>query len=249
MADLKDRVIVLIGTGSVLDRGVAEGLAEAGASLYLARPRTGSGSDPADSDGELETALNDLGGTGRVVGFDPASEESLKRLFRRVEAEAGQLDVLVSLSALGLGINEGPFWEQTLDDWDDHGAELMRNLLAASSLGARLMIPARRGFLVQVVPGASGTSVDGLLLAGLEAMTVRMARAFVGTGVGALVLDPGLEFAAHDREAAASPSPRLLGRCLAALAMDPDVLEKTGACHSLQTLKREYRFAELGEDP
>ena len=250
MADLKDRVIVLIGTGSAVDRGVAEGLAEAGATLYLARPEAAASGDDA---AELEGALSDLGGAARVVALDPGSEESLKRLFRRVEAESGRLDVLVSLRALCADrAAQGPFWEEALISWDRHGAALTRGMLAASALGARFMVPAGRGLIVQVLPGAMETNA-GVLMAGLAAMTRQMARAVEGSGVGALVLDPGAGFplAEGTKKAteATPPSPRLLGRCLAALAMDPDVLDKSGGCARLTDLKGEYRFAELGEDP
>jgi hypothetical protein len=42
-------------------------------------------------------------------------------------------------------------------------------------------------------------------------------------------------------------SPRFVGRCIAALAMDPDVADKTGGRFEIEALRREYRFSELQE--
>ncbi len=39
-------------------------------------------------------------------------------------------------------------------------------------------------------------------------------------------------------------SPRFSGRCIAALAMDPDIMEKTGGKYSVADLAREYRFTD-----
>ena len=43
----------------------------------------------------------------------------------------------------------------------------------------------------------------------------------------------------------AAETPRFTGRCIAALAMDPDVLDKSGGIYAVAELAREYRFRDL----
>ena len=85
-----------------------------------------------------------------------------------------------------------------------------------------------------------------------------MARELAGRGVTALSLVPDpvrTEFmlGAFASEAVGLEpdglhSPRFIGRCVAALAMDPDVMEKTGGRHHVQELALEYRFTDPGEE-
>ena len=44
---------------------------------------------------------------------------------------------------------------------------------------------------------------------------------------------------------ATAQSPRFTGRCIAALAMDPDKLEKSGGVFTVSKLAKEYRFTDL----
>jgi dehydrogenase/reductase SDR family member 1 len=43
---------------------------------------------------------------------------------------------------------------------------------------------------------------------------------------------------------ARAESPRFCGRCVAALAMDPDIADKTGGAYRVSDLAREYRFTD-----
>ena len=80
---------------------------------------------------------------------------------------------------------------------------------------------------------------------------LEMAEELAPHNVAALALRPGMvrtEALAADAESSQMASPRFVGRCVAALAMDPDIMEKSGAVHHIGELVREYRFSELEEE-
>jgi dehydrogenase/reductase SDR family protein 1 len=51
----------------------------------------------------------------------------------------------------------------------------------------------------------------------------------------------------HTIDLRVSQSPRFTGRCVAALAMDPDVMEKSGGVYLVKQLAEEYRFSDLDD--
>ena len=86
-------------------------------------------------------------------------------------------------------------------------------------------------------------------------MAADMAQALEPYGVTALSLAPGpvrteRVLAALDRgqlqiNESRIRAPRFVGRAVAALAMDPDIHEKTGGRFDIETLRKEYRFSDL----
>ena len=50
---------------------------------------------------------------------------------------------------------------------------------------------------------------------------------------------------AQDRHYSESETPHFVGRAVAALAADPDVMDKTGKTLASWTLSREYGFADI----
>ena len=101
---------------------------------------------------------------------------------------------------------------------------LVNNPLAGG--GAMRAVPdllsASRGLLITVVePGNDGEAPELLTPAGSLVTSVSVRRS--------------------------AGSPRYAGRCVAALAMDPDIGDKHGGRFDIEALAREYRFSELRE--
>ncbi len=263
MADLKGRVALVTGASGGVGKGIAEGLAEAGATIYL----TGS----SDS---LETlsaqtmlqatarCVDELGGKGISIPLDHRNDGGVLALFRRIEAQAGRLDLLVNAD----GISDPPawrgaFWEHPISMWDDRCGAGLRGYFVAAAYAARLMVLQRSGLIVNISP-VGGTEYMfntsyGVCKAGVDRMARDMSVELASYDVAALSLTPGAigsEFAAEalergvvEMDAARLQSPRYSGRCVAALAMDPDILEKSGGCFRVAELAREYRFTEPKE--
>ena len=83
MADLKGQVALVTGTSRGVGRGVAVGLAHAGATVF-ATGRT------------IEQAQ--LGGGINSIACDHTDDQAVEAAFRQVEAFAGRLDILVNVA-------------------------------------------------------------------------------------------------------------------------------------------------------
>jgi len=86
---LDDRVAIVTGAGQGIGRGIAVGLAEAGADVVLAA-RTETDLE------EVAELVRDRGRRALVVPTDVTEAAALERLVERTIAELGRLDVLVN---------------------------------------------------------------------------------------------------------------------------------------------------------
>lgn len=250
MADLSGKVAVVTGASRGVGKGIAEGLAEAGATVYV----TGR------SDG-VETAaraVDALGGRGVPVLMDQRDETAAAQLFARIEADEGRLDVLVNNAWPEPRAPAHPVWAEPLEDWDRQYGQGLRGYCLASSLAVPLMLARSSGLVVHVSAAAETSHLGGAALraakAGVDRLARDMGRALAPRGVAALALWPGVvktewvlaaaEQAGSNVDVKQAQAPRFVGRCIAALAMDPDVLEKAGGVFRVSELAREYRFTD-----
>ncbi len=264
MADLRGKVALVTGASRGVGRGIAEGLAEAGATIYL----TGRSSTPAEppEPGTLQSTAAEvaaLGGQPIPVAVDHADDLAVAGLFRRIEAESGRLDLLVNNAypRPRPGSRQPRFWEAPLSVWDDLAVVGLRGYYVTAALGARLMVEQGSGLIVNVSSAGGDdytlNTVYGVSKAGTDRMARDMARELEAHGVAALALVPGpvrTEAAVEalveggGQPALRLQSPRYVGRSVAALAMDPDIMEKSGGRYRVDELVREYRFAEPGRE-
>jgi NAD(P)-dependent dehydrogenase (short-subunit alcohol dehydrogenase family) len=125
---LRDAVAVVTGASRGVGKGVAVGLGEAGATVYVTG-RSAEGALAVDLGGTVEdtaASVTEAGGRGVAVRCDHLDDETVAGVFERVHEEHGGLDVLVNsvwagyeiLHAGGQGEWVRPFWDQTIDMWD-----------------------------------------------------------------------------------------------------------------------------------
>jgi dehydrogenase/reductase SDR family protein 1 len=265
MADLKEKVVLVTGASRGVGRGIAEGLAEAGATLYLTA-RTSSAAEPP-APGSVEAtaaAVEALGGRALPLRVDHTDDEAVLELFRRVESEAGRLDVLVNnaFQVPEPPVWSGAFWEHPFSVWDDQCGVGLRGCYVASALAARLMVQQGSGLIVNLSgateAGYRFSTAYGVCKAGVDRMAADMAHELAGRGVSALSLSPGpvrtervmaaLSRGQVEIDEGRLRSPRFVGRALAALAMDPDIAVKSGGRFEIEALRKEYRFSELSAE-
>jgi dehydrogenase/reductase SDR family member 1 len=252
--NLNGSVAVVTGATRGVGRGVARELARQGARVFI----TGrSVPDHAPFD-EAITALR----------CDHRVDEQVIAVFDRIVHEAGTIDVLVNNVWGGYErmIDNGaftwskPFWEQPLWRWDAMFAAGVRAHYHASQLAARTMVAARRGLIVNISFWAAqkhlGNVAYGVSKSATDKMTADMAAELTPHGVAVVSLYPGLVRTEKVMEAAAyldmsnSESPDFIGRAVAALAADPDVLRHTGKVVVAAALAAEYGFTDLdGKTP
>jgi NAD(P)-dependent dehydrogenase (short-subunit alcohol dehydrogenase family) len=264
MADLSNKVAVVTGASRGVGKGIAEGLGEAGATVYV----TGRSWDDGESPGErtvnaTAAAVDALGGTGIAVRVDHDDDEAVRALFERVESEQGRLDVLVNnvYKIPEPPIWGGGFWEHELSAWDDQCGVGLRGHYVASVYGAPLMVRQNSGLIVNISSRGGAQYVFsvayGVGKSGVDRMAKDMAVELEPHNVAAVSLWPSAvrtEFIVdavargeHTIDPKVSQSPRFTGRCVAALAMDPDVMEKSGGVYLVKELAEEYRFSDLDD--
>ena len=269
--DLTRRVALVTGGSRGVGRGVALGLGEAGATVYVTGRTEREGAGREGLPGNIHQTAEDvtrLGGQGVGIRCDHRNGEDVAAVFDRVVAEQGRLDILVNSVWGGyermvedeVYTWEDPFWLQPLWRWEAMFGAGVRAHYVASRLAARKMIEQQSGLIVCVSYWAAqkymGNLVYGVSKAATDRMVADMAHELMGHNVAAVSIYPGLVRTEAVLRAAAhfdlsnSESPEFTGRAVAALADDPNVMEKSGRVLVAAALAREYGFVDVnGKQP
>jgi NAD(P)-dependent dehydrogenase (short-subunit alcohol dehydrogenase family) len=268
---LAGQVAVVAGATRGAGRGIARGLAEAGAVVYCTGRSVAGHPSPYGRPETIEQTaqiIEAAGGAAIAVRVDHTVGREVEALFERIDAERGRLDILVNCIA---GENPlmrlwGPFWENSLDQ----GAEIFEHSLLSHIVTAkhavRRMLHAKRGLIVEVTESdtlsAGGNVVTQSVKISLKALALGMAAELSGTGVATLAITPGFlrseamlerfgvteetwrEGGKKDKNFLESESPLFVGRAVAALAADPEVLQRTGQLVSSWEIGREYGLTD-----
>jgi glucose 1-dehydrogenase len=122
---LDGKVALVTGSSSGIGRGIAEGLARAGADVTVTYT--------SDREGGEETAktIRKLKRRALVAQVDVSAEEQVDRLFADHLAEFGQLDIFVNNAGIG---GPGKIHEITTEQWD----KVLRVNLYGAFFGMRL---------------------------------------------------------------------------------------------------------------
>lgn len=265
MQSLKDKVAVVTGASRGAGRGIACVLGECGATVYVTgrsvrgRPTTDNMPGTIDETAEAVTAR---GGAGIAVRCDHTVDADVEALFERVRQEQGRLDLLVNNAWGGYEVQGqvglAPFWQQPLNYWDRMFTAGVRASLISSRYAAPLMIPNRRGLIVNITAWVGdvylGSIFYDLSKNAVNRMAFGMAKELKGHNLAAVALAPGFirterviaafEAAGKDCESF-TESPEYAGRAVAALAADPNVMQKSGKILTAGDLAREYGFTDV----
>ncbi len=264
---LDGKVAVVAGATRGAGRGIARALGEAGATVYCTgRSVRGNPSPYGRPETIEETAdfVTRAGGKGVAVRVDHGVENEVKALFARVAKEEGRLDVLADSVAGEDPMFAGfePFWKTDLS----RGLDLLRQAVLSRIFTARyaaaIMIEKKRGLIVEVTEGdllgGSGNILHDVAKSGAKTLAFRMAEELRPHGVAAVSVTPGFlrsesmlegfgvteetwrDAGKKDPNFLESESPLFVGRAVAALAADPDALERTGEITSSWELARAY---------
>jgi NAD(P)-dependent dehydrogenase (short-subunit alcohol dehydrogenase family) len=235
---------------------------------HSGRPET------AEETAEMVTAA---GGTGIPVRVDHAVEAEVQALYARVGAEQGRLDVQVNV--LGSPSMDGfePFWELDLAKELPAFQGYVWPHVITCRHAIPLMMERKSGLIVTVQEshtlGYGGSMFYDLGPAMLKRLMYGLAEELAPHGVAAMAIAPGFmrteevlatleateenwrEVARTSEKAqqfgfAGSETPCFVGRAIAALAADPQVMRKSGAIQSSWALSEEYGFTDVnGERP
>lgn len=271
--DLSGHVAVVAGATRGAGRWIAVELGAAGATVYVTGRTTRTRSSPMGRSETIEgtaVLVSEHGGRGIAVPVDHSLSNEVARLVERVtEEQSGRLDVLVNDIWGGDPLTEWdtPFWEHSLEN----GLALLRQAvethIVTSHHAAKLMVARRGGLIVEITDGASDRYRGNLFYDLAKASVIRLALAQAADlrphGVAAVALTPGFlrseavldhfgvaaddwrDAIAREPHFAASETPRYIGRAVAALAADHDVIRQSGQATSTWQLAKKYGFTDL----
>jgi NAD(P)-dependent dehydrogenase (short-subunit alcohol dehydrogenase family) len=280
--DLRAAVALVAGATRGAGRGIAVALGAAGATVYCTGRTTRAQRSDYDRPETIEDTaerVDAAGGRGIAVPVDHTDPVRVRDLLARVEAERGQLDLLVNdLGGEHLMDWRKPLWEHDLDK----GLRRLRTGIEAHLITSHfaLALLSRRpgGLVVELTDGTAEINERwyraecGAFFDVTKYATHRMARAqgeelapFGGTAVS---LTPGWlrsemmldEFGVTEDDwwtssiapegFALSESPAYVGRAVVALATDPDVARWNTRSLSTGQLARHYGFTDTdGSQP
>jgi NAD(P)-dependent dehydrogenase (short-subunit alcohol dehydrogenase family) len=268
---LSGAIAVVAGATRGAGRGIARALGEVGATVYCTgrsvkgRPSTYKRPETID---ETAAMIGDAGGQAIAVRVDHTVEAEVKALFRRIERTHARLDVLVnSIAGEDPMMGQwGNFWKVDLKNADAILRQALTSHIITAKHAAPLMIRNRRGLIVEVTEsdllGAGGNPLTQTVKAALKLLALNMAAELKTHGVTALAITPGFlrsesmlqhfhvteanwrDGGKKDRNFLESESPLYVGRAVAALASDPQVIEHTGQLLSSWELARRYGFTD-----
>jgi NAD(P)-dependent dehydrogenase (short-subunit alcohol dehydrogenase family) len=274
MTTLRGKIALVAGATRGAGRGIARALGEAGATVYCTgRSARGAPSDKnrgetIDDTAEMVTAV---GGHGIAVRVDHTDQQQVRGLFERVEREQGRLDILVN-DLTGDGYMEPgcdvPFTERSLD----LGLRLLHTgvdtHITNSYYAAPLLSKSGGGLIVEMTDGVDIKEVRrGMFYYSLEkSFVIRLALGLAeelrGQNIAVVALSPGFmrseevldvfgvreenwrDGIPQDKHFQYSETPLYVGRAVAALATDREIMKKSGQALLSGRLAREYGFTD-----
>lgn len=269
MGSLAGKVAVVTGATRGAGLAVARVLGEQGATVYVTGRTTRGASAPDGMPGSVEDAAEAVtaaGGVGISVRCDHTAEAEIEALFARVRREQGGLDLLVNnawggYEGAAAGLPMEPFWTLP-SSWDGMFVAGVRAAFDTSRHAAPLLVERGHGLIVNTIAWAHGEYLRHLYYDVAKSALARMAYGMAWElrphGVAAVALAPGWMrtervMAAHDAapfDLHATESPAYLGRAVAALVADTEVLRWSGQLLTVGDLAREYGFTDVdGRQP
>jgi len=197
---LDGKVAIVTGSSRGIGRGLALGLAQAGASVVCAaRTETKSPDGYSGTIHDTVAAIEDTGGTAVAVRCDIGEQGDLEALVQTTVDTFGGLDVLVNNAMTEW---RAPFVESTLQQWDDSMRVNVRSLYIVSKAVLGPMTERGGGSIINVSSGAADPNIPaefmppGYLIysvakAALEKFSVSLAGELAPSNIAVNALRPG----------------------------------------------------------
>ena len=256
------RVAWVTGASRGVGRGIAVALGGAGWVVYVTARSSAAGRTtrlPGTVEAAAE-AVSAAGGRGVAVVCDHRDDAAVAEVAERITAEQGRLDLLVNnawggYERLAAGAWEewnAPLWQQPLELFDAMFTSGVRTHYVALARCAPLLIATPGSLVVTVsvaIPeaelGAYGAAY-AMAKAADDRLALTAAAQLKNHNVASVAVHPGwvrtegVLLYADRLDLADSQSPEGVGRTIAALADDPDLLGLTGRALSVEELAARY---------
>ena len=218
---------------------------------------------------ETKAAVENAGGICIAVPVDHCDDQQIKSLFEQIEREQdGQLDLLVNNAFGGvrslISSSGKPFWEADLSLWDACNQVGLRSHYISSHFAARMMTQRKQGLIVTIsswgglapifgVAYGTGKSACDRLAADMavelkpfNVASISLWPGIVGTEQFHQLADGNFESDGGDLGVSAIAdkfnweTPLFVGRVIAALCNDPDLMRRTGKVQIAAELAASY---------
>jgi len=232
---------------------------------------TGSFAGRPENIDDTADMVTGYGGVGIPVRVDHLVPDQVAALVDRIRREQGRLDILVNDISEGEEHDYAPFWKVSLEKGFRALRQGTHSHVITCHYAAPLMIQRARssppGLIIEVGDGDTlgyrGTLFYDLVKTTVNRLAYVMAQELREHNVAAIAVSPGfmrtetmLEHfgvseanwrngARKDPNFIASETPFFVGRAVAALAADPDVMERSGGLFGSWTLADEYGFTDI----
>lgn len=264
----KQKVAVVTGASRGAGKGIAEALGATGATVYVTGRTVEEGAAPLPGTvAATAEAVTAAGGQGIAVACDHSDDAQVKALFDRVREEQGHLDILVNNATTihDALVDSGPFWEKPLELTEIWNVG-MRSHYVASWYAAPLLLKSEAGLIVNTSSFGGRIYMHGPAYGAGKAAVDKMAHdmavdfrphnvAVVSLWMGLLMTERTQRVFDSEPEkyaelAAATESPVFTGRVIAALAQDPERMQKSGKVHIGAELAQDYGISDKdGKQP
>lgn len=146
------------------------------------------------------------------------------------------------------------FWNLDLEDWDNMHLVGVRSHYVASVLAARMMVDAGKGIIFNITADVSeigGQVAYGMAKTSVNRMTADMAEQLRDLNVSVLAVQPGMVLTEMFEERYRKgflgeddyprfEAPAFVGKCVVALAQDPDSISKSGSVLETKQVAKDY---------
>lgn len=271
MSNLKGKIALVTGATRGVGKGIALGLGEAGATVYITGRSLNNPDAPNKLLGSLQEtqlAIEEVGGQCIPVQVDHSDDEQVRLLFERIQNEQGQLDLLVNNVFSGVqAIRDAygkPFWQSDAALWDAVNNVGLRSHYACSIFAARLMSNRQTGIICTISSWGGMSYIFGAAYgAGKSAcdrLAADMAVDLKPDNIASISIWPGIvgteqiiDFAQQTDKGDAQKTfgdgynwetPLLTGRAIAALASDSTVMKYTGKVQIVAELAERYSLTD-----
>lgn len=256
MNSLNGKTALVTGGTRNVGKGIVKSLVNAGAKVYV----TGRSITVKDIP---KPNLN--GGLAIPVVCNHENDFEVECVFNLISEEEKKLDILVNNAWGGYkrlrnrseykGFKwKEVFWKQPIKLWDEMTIVGVRSNYIASVFGARIMTKNKSGLIVNISFYAGKkyyrNVIYGTAKAAVDKMTMDMAVELKPYNVSCVSLYPGY---IDDKKRIANPkkeTSQFVGMGIAALALDENVISKSGSILIAAELGKEYGFKEIdGSQP
>ncbi len=262
---LEGKVALVTGASKNIGKGIALEVGAQGAITYVTARTLDDVPGQLASLQRTADEIGAAGGTAIPLACDHTDDEQVREVFRRIEAEQGRLDLVVNVASPEFSAMVGvPFWEIPFDEITRCLEVGPRSDYVTTALAAPIMVRQGSGLVVNISShGAIGYLLSvpyGVGKAAIDKVTQDTAMELRPHGVTALSLWPGLVLTEglmantqegpdgkrtlHGLDISFGESPKFNGKAVVALALDPDVIARSGGSYFTGVLAREYGFTE-----